>query len=66
MTTNVGLITVRLDRTNAPITTANFINNYVNTGAYDGTAIHRNGRTEPSPIDIIQGGGYTAANLGDR
>jgi peptidyl-prolyl cis-trans isomerase B (cyclophilin B) len=60
MTTSLGVITLRLDTKNAPITTANFLE-YANAGFYDGkdglgaTIFHR--------VDdgfVIQGGGLDA------
>ncbi len=57
---NNGLISVRLNKSAAPISVSNFLQ-YVLGGRYDGTIFHRSGRTEPSPIQIIQGGGYKTA-----
>ncbi|MFC3194371.1 peptidylprolyl isomerase [Marinicella sediminis] len=50
--TNVGVIDIELYDADAPITVQNFLN-YVNSGRYDGTAIHRS-----EPGFVIQGGGY--------
>jgi cyclophilin family peptidyl-prolyl cis-trans isomerase len=61
ITTSKGEITVELDPTNAPTTTANFLT-YVDEGFFDGddgegaTTFHR-----VIPGFMIQGGGYTAA-----
>ncbi|MBW0454188.1 MAG: peptidyl-prolyl cis-trans isomerase [Candidatus Kinetoplastibacterium crithidii] len=51
--TNLGEITISLDKDKAPITVENFLH-YVNTGFYDNTLFHR-------VIDgfMIQGGGLT-------
>ena len=51
--TSAGDITIELDKTNAPISSANFVE-YAKKGHYDGTIFHR-------IIDnfMIQGGGYT-------
>nr|NIQ10357.1 peptidyl-prolyl cis-trans isomerase [Gammaproteobacteria bacterium]NIR92360.1 peptidyl-prolyl cis-trans isomerase [Gammaproteobacteria bacterium] len=52
--TSMGDIVLELDATNAPISTANFIE-YATEGFYEGTIFHR-------VIDgfMIQGGGLTA------
>lgn len=52
--TTLGNLVVELDPLNMPNTTANFLE-YVDSGWYDGTLIHR-------VVDdwVIQGGGYTA------
>jgi peptidyl-prolyl cis-trans isomerase A (cyclophilin A) len=50
--TNVGVIDIELFDEQAPITVQNFLN-YVNSGRYDDTAIHRS-----EPGFVIQGGGY--------
>ena len=57
METNVGIIEIELDFTNAPITAANF-KKYVEDGFYDGTVIHR-------VIEgfMIQGGGFDKDTL---
>ena len=51
--TSAGDITIELDKTNAPISSANFVE-YAKKGHYDGTIFHR-------IIDnfMIQGGGFT-------
>lgn len=51
--TSLGPIDVVLFDAAAPITVANFLS-YVNSGAYNGTFIHRS-----VPGFVIQGGGYT-------
>ena len=52
LTTNLGVITLKLDAEKAPLTVANF-EQYVKDGHYDGTVFHRviNGF-------MIQGGGF--------
>jgi cyclophilin family peptidyl-prolyl cis-trans isomerase len=50
--TNIGVIDIELYDEETPITVQNFLN-YVNSGRYDGTAIHRS-----EPGFVIQGGGY--------
>jgi peptidyl-prolyl cis-trans isomerase A (cyclophilin A) len=52
MDTSVGEFCLRLFPEDAPQTVANFLN-YVNSGAYDNTIIHRS-----VPDFVIQGGGY--------
>lgn len=52
--TNLGNITIELDRDKAPATVENF-ENYVKSGFYDGTIFHR-----VIPNFMIQGGGFTA------
>jgi len=54
MNSSLGNFTIQLFPLNAPKTVANFLN-YVNTGAYQNTIIHRS-----VPGFIIQGGGFTA------
>lgn len=51
--TPMGDLVVELDDVTTPNTTANFLN-YVDTGFYDGTLIHR-----VQDDWVIQGGGYT-------
>ncbi len=53
MQTSLGLIDIQLFDQTAPNTVANFLN-YVNSGAYDNTFIHRS-----IPGFVIQGGGYS-------
>ncbi len=53
MYTSLGVIEIALFDTAAPLTVANFLN-YVNSGAYNNSFIHRS-----VPGFIIQGGGYT-------
>src|SRR5688500_1089703 len=56
ITTTQGNIDVKLTERQTPVTVANFLN-YVNTGRYNDTVIHR---SEPGPPPfVIQGGGYT-------
>jgi cyclophilin family peptidyl-prolyl cis-trans isomerase len=59
MITSAGTITVNV-LSKLSVTTKNFLK-YANAGRYDGTIIHRDGRTDnvDGPISIIQGGGYT-------
>ncbi|MCL2022340.1 MAG: peptidylprolyl isomerase [Betaproteobacteria bacterium] len=54
LTTNHGVITLKLDAAKAPLTVANF-EQYVREGFYDGTIFHR-----VIPGFMIQGGGFTA------
>jgi peptidyl-prolyl cis-trans isomerase B (cyclophilin B) len=54
LTTNHGVITLKLDAKKAPLTAANF-EQYVREGFYDGTIFHR-----VIPGFMIQGGGFTA------
>jgi len=54
MKTNLGDMTIELDRAKAPISVANFLS-YVDKGFYDGTIFHR-----VIPNFMIQGGGFTA------
>jgi cyclophilin family peptidyl-prolyl cis-trans isomerase len=58
MQTALGEIDIELFDTAAPLTVANFMN-YVNSGAYNNSFIHRS-----VPEFIIQGGGYTWSNTG--
>lgn len=58
MQTALGEIDVELFDTAAPLTVANFMN-YVNSGAYNNSFIHRS-----VPGFIIQGGSYTWGNGG--
>jgi peptidyl-prolyl cis-trans isomerase A (cyclophilin A) len=51
--TNLGTITIALDKDKAPITVENFLQ-YVRAGHYDGTVFHR-----VMPNFMIQGGGMT-------
>jgi peptidyl-prolyl cis-trans isomerase B (cyclophilin B) len=53
METNKGVITLELDREEAPETVANFVE-YAKAGFYDGTIFHR-----VIPGFMIQGGGFT-------
>jgi len=52
MQTDLGVVDIELFDTQAPLTVQNFLN-YVNSGAYDGTFIHRS-----VPGFVVQGGGY--------
>ena len=58
MQTVLGEIDIELFDTAAPLTVANFMN-YVNSGAYNNSFIHRS-----VPGFIIQGGGYTWSDTG--
>jgi len=58
MQTALGEIDIELFDTAAPLTVANFMN-YINSGAYNNSFIHRS-----VPGFIIQGGGYTWGNTG--
>ena len=51
--TNLGVITITLDKEKAPISTANFVK-YVESGHYNGTIFHR-----VISNFMIQGGGFT-------
>jgi cyclophilin family peptidyl-prolyl cis-trans isomerase len=50
--TNLGIITIALDKDKAPISSANFVK-YVESGHYNGTIFHR-----VIPNFMIQGGGF--------
>jgi peptidyl-prolyl cis-trans isomerase A (cyclophilin A) len=52
--TSLGTITLQLDPTHAPLSTANFLD-YVDKGFYNGTVFHR-----IIPGFMVQGGGFTA------
>ena len=52
MQTDLGGVDIVLRDDVAPLTVTNFLD-YINTGAYDGTFIHRN-----IPGFVVQGGGY--------
>lgn len=54
MKTNIGAITLELDKDKAPLTVENFLK-YVEKGFYDGTIFHR-----VIKGFMIQGGGYDA------
>src|SRR5690606_27956611 len=56
VTTNLGKFEINLYDQSTPVTVQNFLN-YVSSGRYDGTVIHRS-----VPGFIIQGGGYTFNN----
>ena len=56
--TSLGRIVVALDKTHAPISTANFLH-YVDTHRYDGETIYRAMKTEGS--SLIQGGVHSNA-----
>jgi peptidyl-prolyl cis-trans isomerase A (cyclophilin A) len=51
--TSMGTITLQLDATHAPLSTANFLD-YVDKKFYDGTVFHR-----IIPGFMVQGGGFT-------
>src|SRR5262245_58475802 len=58
--TSLGDIEVEVDRTAAPITTANFLK-YVEAGRYDGGRFHRTVRLDNQPdnkvkIEVVQAG----------
>jgi cyclophilin family peptidyl-prolyl cis-trans isomerase len=58
ITTSLGLIIAKLNKTAAPQTVANFVK-YANSGRFDGSFIHRNSKSEAgSAIDVLQGGGF--------
>jgi peptidyl-prolyl cis-trans isomerase B (cyclophilin B) len=50
--TNLGIITIALDKEKAPISSANFVK-YVESGHYNGTIFHR-----VIPNFMVQGGGF--------
>ena len=52
VTTNLGKFEINLFDQTTPVTVQNFLN-YVNSGRYDGTVIHRS-----VPGFVVQGGGY--------
>lgn len=52
LTTNMGVIDIKLDKPNAPVTVDNFLN-YVHSGFYNGKIFHR-----VIPDFMIQGGGF--------
>lgn len=54
--TTLGNIDVQLLSEDAPGTVANFLS-YVNSGAYNGTVIHR--ATNSNNFNVVQGGGFT-------
>ena len=56
VTTNLGKFEINLYDQSTPVTVQNFLN-YVSSGRYDGTVIHRS-----VPGFIIQGGGYVFNN----
>lgn len=58
MQTTLGEIEIELFDAAAPLTVANFMN-YINSGAYNNSFIHRS-----VPGFIIQGGGYTWSDAG--
>lgn len=66
ITTQLGTITLALDASNAPITTANFLR-YADEERYDGTEFYRVMRLEwgTQPNGLIQGGtsGHPGRNL---
>lgn len=60
MQTNEGEIPIALSNVSQVSDTVNnFVNDYVRTGRYDGTIIHRVATVNPDGIGIVQGGGYT-------
>ncbi|HTK73887.1 MAG TPA: peptidylprolyl isomerase [Gemmataceae bacterium] len=56
-TTDLGDIELQLDDQQKPITVANFLN-YVRSGRYDGTIVHRKTDLMTDGLGVIQGGGY--------
>ena len=52
--TSLGDVDVELFSSQAPITTANFLN-YVNSGRYDNTFFHRSAQQEPSGTNVAAG-----------
>jgi cyclophilin family peptidyl-prolyl cis-trans isomerase len=63
MYTDAGQIILKLRGDLVGNTVNNFLR-YANAIRYDNTFFHRDGRTEPDPIDIIQGGGYDNLTTG--
>ncbi len=61
METVLGNIDIELRPDVAPVTVANFLN-YVNSGDYDNSIIHRIGRGNSGLTFIVQGGGYNVVN----
>jgi len=59
-TTSLGAFDVQLYDSQVPTTVANFLN-YVNSGRYDSTIIHRSTTYNPKDIQIFQGGGFALA-----
>lgn len=57
--TTLGVIDVELFNSAAPNTVNNFLQ-YVNSGLYNGTIIHRtvNDQTNTPPFQVVQGGGF--------
>ncbi|MCC9609082.1 peptidylprolyl isomerase [Blastopirellula sp. JC732] len=55
LTTNYGAIRIRLNAEKAPATVDNFLNNYVESGQYDGSIFHY-----VAPGSMILGGAFTA------
>lgn len=55
LATSYGDIRIRLDSEKAPATVDNFLNNYVESGQYDGTIFHY-----VNPGSMILGGAFTA------
>lgn len=56
--TNLGYIDVQLFSAEAPLTVANFLNNYVDIGAYSNSIIHRIATMSGDGVSVIQGGGF--------
>lgn len=54
MRTNLGSFNLELRADAAPLSVANFVNSYVNTGRYTNTLVHRSDQG----LGVIQGGGY--------
>lgn len=57
ITTSLGTITLELQDSVAPQTVANFLN-YINSGLYNGTIVHRVVNDTADDFKIIQGGGF--------
>jgi len=56
-TTNLGTLDVELFDESMPVTVANFLN-YVDSGRYNWSFIHRSTTYNPNTIQIVQGGGF--------
>ena len=56
-TTNLGTLDVELFDESMPVTVANFLN-YVDSGRYNWSFIHRSTTYNPNTIQVVQGGGF--------
>ena len=56
-TTNLGTLDVELFDESMPVTVANFLN-YVDSGRYNWSFIHRSTTYDPNTIQVVQGGGF--------